>query len=86
MHYLKREEKLYGLSNDKLMFYQSRIVKGNNSLKELLGAPRQSSMFSDLCRKAPRSAIGAHYFGKLEIYRIILNNRIFYVEKTLLVR
>ena len=60
-HYSKG---VYKSCSVKSQFYQSRIFQGNNSLiiqSQLLGALRQSSMFSELCRKVPRSAIGAHY-------------------------
>ena len=58
MHYLKLEE----------LFYQSRIIKGNNSLKEQRahssatsrGFPQELNVFRAL-PEAPRSVIGAHY-------------------------
>ena len=69
------------------LFYQSRIVKGNSSFKEprahSIATSRGSPAELDVFRVLPQSPkmcvwcyLWNEYFGKLEIYRIILINPI----------
>ena len=60
----KNEKKLYGLSNVKLIVLSIADCPYKNHVliqSRLLRALRQNSMFFELCRKAPRRVIGAHY-------------------------
>ena len=92
MHFLKWKENDTDSAMVNELFYQSRIVKGNDSTKEpraySIAPSRGSSAEVDVFRALPESpekcnwcSLCNGYFGKLEIYRIILNSSILMYTK-----